>query len=124
MTEPDLGTAMNYLATYAPELVPYVLLAAIAFGKIRGIHRAVEKLLTIDTRIEQIDKCLEQMDRSLKELATETRGQFTHIRQDLVNLDSRVSRIEGRHAAALHSAAESRSSWVMGDHLPQGAKTP
>lgn len=111
MTEPDLGPTMKVLANYAPELVPYVLLAWIAFGKLRGIHSSLEKLLTIDARIEH-------MDKSLKDLAQETRAQFIHIRQELVNLDGRVSRIEGR---GVYAPGESRSSWgVIGETTNHG----
>lgn len=103
-TDPAAQALYKLLGEFAPGLVPYAIIAWILFAKLRAIALAAEKFPGLDDRLDKIE-------RSLRELTLETKTQLSRIHTDVLSIEGRVARLEGRPPQK--SAVESHSSWLL-----------
>lgn len=101
--DPAAQALYKLLGEFAPGLVPYAILGWIVIAKLRAIAVAADKLPGLDERLDKIE-------RSLKELTLETKTHLGRIHTDVISIEGRVSRLEGR---APQKAADSHTSWLL-----------
>lgn len=102
-TDPGAQALYKLLAEFAPGLVPYAILGWIVITRLRAIAVAADKLPNLDQRLDKIES-------ALRELTQETKTHLGRIHTDVVSLDGRVSRLEGR---STQKTSEGQSSWLL-----------
>jgi len=105
-TDPAAQALYKLLAEFAPGLVPYAILGWIVIAKLRTIAVAADKLPELDQRLDKIES-------SLRELTTETKSHLNRIHTDVLSIEGRVSRLEGRTTPKTQPPTDGRSSWLL-----------
>lgn len=102
--DPAAQALYKLLGEFAPGLVPYAILGWIVIAKLRAIALAADKLPGLDERLDKIE-------RTLRELTLETKTHLGRIHTDVVSIEGRVARLEGRPPQKAQS--ESPSTWLL-----------
>jgi len=110
--DPAAQALYRLLGEFAPGLVPYAILGWIVIAKLRAIAVAADKLPGLDDRLDKIE-------HSLRELTLETKTQMGRIHTDVMSIEGRVARLEGRSP---QKPNQEDTSWLLRGSDPLNLK--